>query len=139
MPTYDYECSKCKSKYEVTRGFHEKGGDACPACGGEGKFIYSSPPLIFKGGGFYVTETRKKAGLTYEGEAKPPPEKPAAAPASEKSAASPAGEKPASAPSSDKPSASSDATKTPAKSESSKSESSKPASDRPAHKPDPPK
>jgi putative FmdB family regulatory protein len=129
MPTYDYECSKCKSRYEVTRGFHEKGGDACPTCGGKGTFIYSAPPLIFKGGGFYVTETRKKAGLTYEGETKPPPEKPAAAPLAEKTASTPA---------SDKPKAESSSTPAPAKSEAAKPT---PKSDppKPSKTPDPPK
>jgi len=58
MPVYEYECLRCSSTFEVKRGFHETGGNLCPKCGTEGRRIYFAPPLIFKGPGFYVTDSR---------------------------------------------------------------------------------
>jgi putative FmdB family regulatory protein len=58
MPVYEYECLNCQSKFEVTRKFSETGGNVCPKCGGEGRRVYCAPFLVFKGPGFYVTESR---------------------------------------------------------------------------------
>lgn len=58
MPTYEYDCPTCQSKYEVTRKFSETGGSTCPKCGGEGRRVYCAPYLVFKGPGFYVTDSR---------------------------------------------------------------------------------
>jgi putative FmdB family regulatory protein len=67
MPVYEYECRKCAKRFEVARGFHETGGGVCPDCGRKGQRIYSVPPLLFKGSGFYVTDHRKKTGQPDEG------------------------------------------------------------------------
>jgi len=79
MPIYEYECSKCSARFEVTRGFHEEGGNCCPRCGGEGRQIFLPTPIIFKGSGFYVTDHRKKDDKATDREpsAKPEAEKPA--------------------------------------------------------------
>jgi putative FmdB family regulatory protein len=79
MPTYEYECNKCKSQFEIKRGFHEEGGGCCPRCGGEGRQIFSPTPIIFKGSGFYVTDHRKKDDNATDREppVKPEAEKPA--------------------------------------------------------------
>ena len=69
MPVYEYECKKCAKRFEVIRGFNETGGGVCPTCGREGQRIFYAPPLLFKGSGFYITESRKKAGQTEEGAA----------------------------------------------------------------------
>jgi putative FmdB family regulatory protein len=58
MPVYDYECPACKHKFEVTRKFSATGGGACPRCGAEGQRVYTAPFLVFKGPGFYVTDSR---------------------------------------------------------------------------------
>ena len=58
MPTYEYDCLKCKSRFEVTRKFSETGGSSCPKCGDEGQRVYHAPHLVFKGPGFYVTDSR---------------------------------------------------------------------------------
>lgn len=60
MPLYDYQCSKCQHVVEVRHGFNDVYADACPACGGELKRLISPAPIIFKGSGFYVTDSRKK-------------------------------------------------------------------------------
>ncbi len=59
MPLYDYQCSKCQHVVEVRHGFNDTYTEACPACGGELKRIISPARVIFKGSGFYVTDSRK--------------------------------------------------------------------------------
>ena len=66
MPVYEYDCMKCLSRFEVTRGFHETGGNSCPKCGAEGRRIYFSPHLVFKGPGFYVTDSRTEVDPSLE-------------------------------------------------------------------------
>ncbi len=58
MPLYEYRCTKCNHKFEVT---HQVGGSAgpCPLCGGSAKRIFSSVGLIFKGSGFHTTDYPK--------------------------------------------------------------------------------
>ena len=79
MPIYEYECSKCASRFEVKRGFHETGGDCCPKCGGEGRQLFLPTPIIFKGSGFYITDSRKKDDQPSDGgqPIKAQPDKPA--------------------------------------------------------------
>jgi putative FmdB family regulatory protein len=62
MPLYDYQCSKCQHVVEVRHGFNDTYAEACPACGGELKRIISPAPVIFKGSGFYITDSRKPSG-----------------------------------------------------------------------------
>ena len=75
MPTYDYECEKCAKKFEVKRGFHETGEVRCPKCKGKAQRVFTAPPLIFKGSGFYVTDHRKKDSSEGSDTSKPEPKK----------------------------------------------------------------
>lgn len=75
MPLYEYECTKCHHRFEVT---HHVGGSAgtCPVCGGPPRRIFSSIGLVFKGSGFHTTDYRRPsspdgAGATGKAEAKP--------------------------------------------------------------------
>ena len=58
MPIYEFECTRCPSRFELKRGFHDEGPVSCPGCGGKAKRRFSSVPIIFKGSGFYVTDSR---------------------------------------------------------------------------------
>jgi putative FmdB family regulatory protein len=58
LPTYEFECTACPSRFELKRGFHEEGPVSCPGCGAKAKRRFSSVPIIFKGSGFYVTDSR---------------------------------------------------------------------------------
>ena len=58
MPFYEYECNDCSSQFEMRCGFDES-EMPCPQCQGKARRIFSAVPIIFKGSGFYVTDSRK--------------------------------------------------------------------------------
>jgi len=61
MPIYEYECEKCACRFELTRRFSEDEGSlCCPRCRGKGRRIFSPSVILFKGSGFYVTDSRSK-------------------------------------------------------------------------------
>ena len=59
MPIYEYQCEKCSLRFELKRRFSEDGSGFCPQCGSEARRIFSPVPIIFKGPGFYITDSRK--------------------------------------------------------------------------------
>jgi putative FmdB family regulatory protein len=59
MPLYDYRCTKCGTITEVRRGFDETFSQACAACGGAVQRVFNPAPIVFKGSGFYKTDSRK--------------------------------------------------------------------------------
>jgi len=59
MPIYEYECEKCSLRFELKKHFGEDGRASCPLCQGEARRIFSPVPVIFKGSGFYVTDSRR--------------------------------------------------------------------------------
>jgi putative FmdB family regulatory protein len=104
MPIYEYECNKCLLRFEVKRSFSENGGNLCPQCGSEGRQIYSPTPLIFKGSGFYITDSRKNTDQSSDGgqPIKPDLGKPTAKPDPGKPATKSESDKPKTKPESDK-------------------------------------
>jgi putative FmdB family regulatory protein len=65
VPTYEYECSKCRRVFEVRQRISDPPLQTCEACGGAVRRLLSAAPFILKGGGWYVTDypsqARKKA------------------------------------------------------------------------------
>src|SRR5512135_1275438 len=59
MPLYDYACTKCGRTHEVRHGFDESYDRPCEACGGPLRRVYNPAPVLFKGSGFYVTDSRR--------------------------------------------------------------------------------
>jgi putative FmdB family regulatory protein len=58
MPIYQYVCSKCNSSFELRQGFDDENVAPCPKCKSEAKRRFMPVPIIFKGSGFYVTDSR---------------------------------------------------------------------------------
>lgn len=58
MPTYDYQCRSCGSVTEVIHSMLEKGPSVCERCGGELRRVIYPTGIIFKGSGFYRTDSR---------------------------------------------------------------------------------
>ena len=62
MPTYEYECQKCKQRLEKFQSMSEKPLKKCPACGGVlRRLIGGGAGIIFKGSGFYQTDYRSES------------------------------------------------------------------------------
>ena len=61
MPIYEYQCRSCGAVTDVRHGFGERPSEPCPACGGELARVFSAAPIVFKGSGFYKTDSRKPA------------------------------------------------------------------------------
>ena len=60
MPTYDYQCRSCGSVTEVIHSMLEDGPTVCERCGGELRRVLYPAGIIFKGSGFYRTDSRKE-------------------------------------------------------------------------------
>ncbi len=62
MPTYEYECLKCKHKFEEFQSITDEPLRVCPRCGGElRRLIGTGGGIIFKGKGFYHTDYKTSA------------------------------------------------------------------------------
>ncbi|MDP2792161.1 MAG: zinc ribbon domain-containing protein [Rectinemataceae bacterium] len=60
MPTYEYECRKCSHSFEQFQSMSEEPLKTCPKCGGDvRRLIGGGTGIIFKGSGFYVTDSKK--------------------------------------------------------------------------------
>jgi len=59
MPIYQYACSKCDNSFELRQGFDDENVVACPKCKGKSRRRFMPVPIIFKGSGFYVTDSKR--------------------------------------------------------------------------------
>jgi putative FmdB family regulatory protein len=67
MPIYEYECEKCACRFELKRRFDEDAGSpCCPQCQGKVRQLFSPSAVLFKGSGFYVTDSRKESKVESE-------------------------------------------------------------------------
>ncbi len=59
MPTYQYTCADCGEPVEVVQKFTDEPLTVCAACGGRLRKVFSPVGIVFKGSGFYRTDSRK--------------------------------------------------------------------------------
>ena len=59
MPLYEYQCLKCKHRFEKIMKFSDRPVTKCPECGGKLEQMISAPAIQFKGSGWYVTDYAK--------------------------------------------------------------------------------
>lgn len=65
MPTYQYRCQDCSSQLEVVQKFTDDPLTQCPTCEGTLRKVFSAVGVVFKGSGFYATDSRAaKKGST---------------------------------------------------------------------------
>ncbi len=58
MPTYEYACKKCGERFDVVQSFSDKTLSKHPGCGGDVQKVFHPAGIIFKGSGFYVTDSK---------------------------------------------------------------------------------
>ena len=73
MPTYEYACTECGDRTEVVQSIADAPLTTCTVCGGALRKVFSPVGIVFKGSGFYRTDSRGKPAKT-DGE---PSKKPA--------------------------------------------------------------
>lgn len=61
MPTYQYACTECDNRFEQVQAFSDASLTVCPVCGGKLRKVYGSVGVVFKGSGFYRTDSRAGA------------------------------------------------------------------------------
>jgi putative FmdB family regulatory protein len=64
MPLREYQCKKCKHRFEKIEKFSDKPLKKCPECGGPLEEVISAPAVQFKGSGWYVTDYARKGSAS---------------------------------------------------------------------------
>ena len=59
MPTYQYRCTECGHDLEAVQKFTDAALTECPNCGGSLRKVFNAVGVVFKGSGFYRTDSRK--------------------------------------------------------------------------------
>ena len=95
MPTYEYECQTCHERVEAVQKFSDAPLRVCDACGGNLRKVFSGVGIVFKGAGFYKTDSRASSSA-----ATPPATSTPATPATPAPSATPAAASSAPSPSS---------------------------------------
>ena len=71
VPTYDYDCRSCGNRIEVIHSMRDDGPSACEVCGGPLKRVLYPTGIIFKGSGFYSTDSRSGSSSDTARQGKP--------------------------------------------------------------------
>jgi putative FmdB family regulatory protein len=58
LPTYEYSCAHCEKNFDVRQSFHDDPLTECPTCGSSVKKVFGNVGIVFKGSGFYKTDSR---------------------------------------------------------------------------------
>lgn len=70
MPTYSYACTGCGNRFDVVQAFTDDALTTCQQCSGRLRKLFSSVGVVFKGSGFYRTDSRESAKSSANGSAK---------------------------------------------------------------------
>ena len=64
MPTYVYACTECGHRFEAVQSFADDSLTECPECEGRLRKVFNSVGVVFKGSGFYKTDSRSSGSAT---------------------------------------------------------------------------
>ena len=70
MPTYSYACTECDNKFDMVQAFSDDALTECPKCEGRLRKLFGKVGVVFKGSGFYRTDSREAAKSSSNGSAK---------------------------------------------------------------------
>lgn len=62
MPTYSYACTECDNRFDAVQAFTDDALQQCPKCRGRLRKLFGSVGVVFKGSGFYRTDSRAGSG-----------------------------------------------------------------------------
>jgi putative FmdB family regulatory protein len=62
MPTYTYQCDSCGHQFEAVQRFTDDPLTECPECGASIRRVIQPVGVVFKGSGWYITDSRPKSG-----------------------------------------------------------------------------
>lgn len=62
VPTYQYRCTACEHQFEAVQSFSDASLTTCPVCSGTLRKLFSAVGIVFKGSGFYRTDSRSGSG-----------------------------------------------------------------------------
>ena len=68
MPTYVYACDSCGNQFERFQSFKDEPLQTCPSCAGAVRRVFQPVGIVFKGSGWYVTDSRKSNSATVSGD-----------------------------------------------------------------------
>jgi putative FmdB family regulatory protein len=70
VPTYSYACTECDNKFDTVQAFSDDALTDCPQCDGRLRKLFGKVGVVFKGSGFYRTDSREAAKSSANGSAK---------------------------------------------------------------------
>ncbi len=70
MPLYEYECENCGHRFERIQSVNDEPIRQCPECAGAVHKLFFPAGIIFKGSGWYITDSRKSSSVAVTGEGK---------------------------------------------------------------------
>jgi putative FmdB family regulatory protein len=70
VPTYSYACTDCGDRFDVVQAFTDDTLTTCEQCSGRLRKLFNSVGVVFKGSGFYRTDSRESAKSSTNGSAK---------------------------------------------------------------------
>jgi len=86
MPTYVYACDTCGAQFEQFQSFKDEPLRTCPSCAGAVRRVFQPVGIVFKGSGWYITDSRKSGSASINADdSATKSEKPAAAETTTKS------------------------------------------------------
>lgn len=59
MPTYSYQCTECGDRFDIVQAFTDDALTTCKRCSGRLRKLFNSVGVVFKGSGFYRTDSRE--------------------------------------------------------------------------------
>ncbi len=63
MPMYDYRCKACGARFEAWQKFTDEPISVCPTCSGPAQRVIHAAGIMFKGSGFYSTDSKSGAAI----------------------------------------------------------------------------
>lgn len=64
MPTYTYQCEACGHAFDTVQKFSDDPLTVCPECGGHIRRVIQPTPIVFKGSGWYINDSKSKSSTT---------------------------------------------------------------------------